>query len=182
MVTKDEKHLRVRRKILTLRDMKNKEQQEAEENERIRKLMPRLRNWFLCYRTSRQRNISSIHLAMLRLIQIYGYPDDYPVSESEGFKEPHDLKDADKLEYVWSTMGAEWEAETFVDEKQYLTIKDAKILIKLLVFEDSKTFYFARRAYFGASERRYDYLIHKSLLFFDMRVKLYEWAQGCSPE
>lgn len=173
---KDRKQQKAGKKILTLREMKEREEREAAERERVLKLMPRLRNWYLCYRSRNERNVSPMHHVMMRLLEIYGYPEDMPEAPSFGYREPLDQKDADKLEFVWSTMGAEWEADSFVDEKKRLTVRQAKVLIRLLVFDASKSFYFARRDVFNASVVRYHYLIHKSLLFFDLRLKLYEWS------
>jgi hypothetical protein len=118
---------------------------------------------------------------MLYLIQTYGYPPEAENAPSNGDSLPiHDAdqKDAAILEYVYSTMGGDWEADEWINGRKHLTVATAKTLIRLLCFEDKHTFIFARKEYFKVSGAKYSAWIRDALLFFDARLRVYAWAKS----
>jgi hypothetical protein len=165
-------------KVFSLKKHKEIEERKKLEEERLAALMPRLENWYRVYRDSRQRQISATHRAMLYLIETFGYPPEMETAPSQEILEETDNKDAAILEYVYSTMGGDWEADEWINGRKNLTVSTAKTIIRLLCFEDRYTFNFARRHYFKISGAKYNAWIRDALLFFDARLRVYEWAKS----
>jgi hypothetical protein len=165
-------------KVFNLKRHKEIEERRRKEEERLALLMPRLENWYKVYRDTRQRQISATHRAMLYLIETYGYPPDTETVPSYEYEGEADVKDAAILEYVYSTMGGDWEADEFINGRKNLTVSTAKTIIRLLCFEDRYTFIYARKHYFKVSGAKYNSWIRDALLFFDARLRVYAWAKS----
>ena len=132
----------------------------------------RCENWKRCYRDIAPQSSSSIQKVIDALIKTRGKPQEESEYKDIQPHYPKDIKDAEVLEYVWVHLATEndrtfWQEKAIIRCGVFLSVLPVSKLCQICKIKRLKD---------------WPDLYRRAMLFFAMRVRVYEQVKNYNPE